>query len=43
MDDELMQHWGLNDKQIQKKKNSPPQGACVLMGGGKRYTKYIEH
>ena len=42
MDDELMQHWGLNDKQIQKK-NSPPQGACVLMGGGKRYTKYIEH
>ena len=40
MNDELIQYWGLNDKL--KKKKSPPQGVCVLTGGGKRYKKYIE-
>ena len=39
MNDELMQYWGLNNK---LKKKSPPQGVCVLMGGGKRYKKYTD-
>ena len=39
MDDGLMQYWGLNYKFLKK---SLPQGVCILMGGGKRYTKYIE-
>ena len=39
MNDGLMQYWGLNDKFFKK---SLPQGVCILTGGGKRYTKYIE-